>query len=83
MEIGRALMVSDILIVLGAAWQFGIGTGLYCILGLILTAVGIVLFKTPNSATQKSPASCAKQGRPATPSNLSLIHISPPAGPEV
>ena len=35
MEIGRALMVSDILIVLGAAWQFGIGTGLYCILGLI------------------------------------------------
>ena len=35
MEIGRALMVSDILIVLAAAWRFGMGTGLYCILGLI------------------------------------------------
>ena len=29
MEIGRALMVSDILIVLAAAWRFGMGTGLY------------------------------------------------------
>ena len=28
-------MVSDILIVLAAAWRFGMGTGLYCILGLI------------------------------------------------
>ena len=35
MEIGKALMVSDILIVLAAAWRFGMGTGLYCILGLI------------------------------------------------
>ena len=34
-EIGKALMVSDILIVLAAAWRFGMGTGLYCILGLI------------------------------------------------
>ena len=31
MEIGKALMVSDILIVLAAAWRFGMGTGLYCI----------------------------------------------------
>ena len=35
MEIGKALMVSDILIVLAAAWRFGMGTGLYCILGLM------------------------------------------------
>lgn len=28
MEIGKALMVSDILIVLAAAWRFGMGTGL-------------------------------------------------------
>ena len=35
MEIGKALMVSDILIVLAAAVRFGMGTGLYCILGLI------------------------------------------------
>ena len=35
MEIGKALMASDILIVLAAAWRFGMGTGLYCILGLI------------------------------------------------
>lgn len=34
MEIGRALMVSDLLIVAGAAWRFGASTGLYCILGL-------------------------------------------------
>ncbi len=30
----RPWMVSDILIVLAAAWRFGMGTGLYCILGL-------------------------------------------------
>lgn len=35
MEIGNALMVSDLLIVLGAAVRFGMATGLYCILGLI------------------------------------------------
>ncbi len=35
MEIGKALMVSDILIVLAAAVRFGMGTGLYCIPGLI------------------------------------------------
>ena len=34
-DAGKALMVSDILIVLAAAWRFGMGTGLYCILGLI------------------------------------------------
>lgn len=34
LEIGRALMVSDLLIVAGAAWRFGAATGLYCILGL-------------------------------------------------
>lgn len=34
MEIGRALMVSDLLIVAGAAVRFGAATGLYCILGL-------------------------------------------------
>lgn len=34
MEIGRALMVSDLLIVAGAAARFGAATGLYCILGL-------------------------------------------------
>lgn len=35
MPIGKALMASDILIVLAAAYRFGIGTGLYCILGLM------------------------------------------------
>ena len=35
MELGKAQMVSDILIVLAAAVRFGMGTGLYCILGLI------------------------------------------------
>lgn len=34
MEIGRALMVSDLIIVAGAAARFGAATGLYCILGL-------------------------------------------------
>ncbi len=29
MEIGKALMVSDILIVLAASWRFGMGTGLF------------------------------------------------------
>ncbi|MGN0706717.1 MAG: YitT family protein [Faecalibacterium sp.] len=35
MEIGTALMVSDLLIVLAAACKFGMATGLYCILGLV------------------------------------------------
>lgn len=35
LEIGRALMVSDIIIVAGAALRFGAATGMYCILGLI------------------------------------------------
>ncbi len=35
MEIGKALMVSDVVIVAGAAAKFGVATGLYCILGLI------------------------------------------------
>ena len=34
MEIGKALMVVDLGIVLVAAWMFGPRTGLYCILGL-------------------------------------------------
>ncbi len=34
MEIGKALMFSDLLIVAGAAVRFGAATGLYCILGL-------------------------------------------------
>ena len=36
LEIGRALLVSDIGIVLGAAYLYGASTGLYCILGMIL-----------------------------------------------
>lgn len=36
LEIGRALLVSDLGIVLIAAWLYGAKTGLYCILGLIL-----------------------------------------------
>lgn len=36
LEIGRALMVSDLGIVLVAAWLYGAKTGLYCILGMIL-----------------------------------------------
>lgn len=36
LEIGRALMVSDLGIVLIAAFLFGPKTGLYCILGLVL-----------------------------------------------
>ena len=36
LEIGRALLVSDIGIVLWAAYLYGPSTGLYCILGMIL-----------------------------------------------
>lgn len=36
LEIGRALLVSDMGIVLIAAWMYGAKTGLYCILGMIL-----------------------------------------------
>lgn len=36
LEIGRALMISDIGIVLIAAYLYGAQTGLYCILGMIL-----------------------------------------------
>lgn len=36
LEIGRALLVSDIGIVLWAAYLYGSATGLYCILGMIL-----------------------------------------------
>jgi uncharacterized membrane-anchored protein YitT (DUF2179 family) len=39
MEIGRALSVSDALIVAGAAIRFGPATGLYCILGLFCKAL--------------------------------------------
>lgn len=35
MEIGKALMVCDLLIVLAAAYLYGPSTGLYCVLGLI------------------------------------------------
>lgn len=35
LEIGKALMLSDILIVAGAGVKFGIATGMYCVLGLI------------------------------------------------
>lgn len=35
MEIGKALMLSDVLIVMAAAVKFGMATGLYCILGLM------------------------------------------------
>lgn len=35
-EIGRALMLSDVGIVLIAAWIYGPSTGLYCILGMVL-----------------------------------------------
>lgn len=36
LEIGRALMISDLGIVVVAAWLYGARTGLYCILGMIL-----------------------------------------------
>ena len=36
LEIGRALLVSDLGIVLIAAYLYGAQTGLYCILGMIL-----------------------------------------------
>lgn len=36
LEIGRALMISDFGIVLAAAYLYGVQTGLYCILGMIL-----------------------------------------------
>ena len=36
LEIGRALLVSDLGIVLVAAYLYGAQTGLYCILGMIL-----------------------------------------------
>jgi len=35
LQIGNALLVSDLLIVAAAAWRFGMATGLYGILGLI------------------------------------------------
>ena len=35
LNIGTALMVSDVLIIIGAAAIFGVSTGLYCVLGLI------------------------------------------------
>ena len=38
MEIGKALMVSDVLIVLAGAYLYGPATGLYCILGLLAKA---------------------------------------------
>jgi len=36
LEIGRALMISDLAIVLAAAYLYGPRTGLYCILGLVM-----------------------------------------------
>lgn len=36
LEIGRALLISDLGIVLVAAYLYGVQTGLYCILGMIL-----------------------------------------------
>ncbi len=38
LEIGKALMVTDLLIVLAAAYLYGPATGLYCILGLVSKA---------------------------------------------
>lgn len=38
LEIGKALMVSDLLIVLAAGALYGVKTGLYCVLGLLLKA---------------------------------------------
>ena len=38
LEIGKALMCSDLVIVLLAAWMFGPATGLYCITGLLAKA---------------------------------------------
>lgn len=37
-EVGKALLVSDFFIALGAGFLFGIRTGLYCVLGLVLKA---------------------------------------------
>lgn len=36
LQIGKALLVSDFLIVLSTIWIYGISTGLYCILGLVI-----------------------------------------------
>lgn len=36
LEIGKALMISDVGIVIIAAWLYGPATGLYCILGMVL-----------------------------------------------
>ncbi len=38
MEIGKALMVSDFLIALVAGSMFGVKTGMYCVLGLVMKA---------------------------------------------
>ena len=38
LEIGKALLCSDFVITLLAAWMFGPATGLYCILGLVAKA---------------------------------------------
>lgn len=39
LEIGKALFISDIFIVIGAGFIFGIKTGLYCVLGLLVKAL--------------------------------------------
>lgn len=38
LEIGKALLLSDFAVTLGAAWLYGPATGLYCILGLVAKA---------------------------------------------
>ncbi len=45
LEIGKALLVSDFLIAASTLWIFGMKTGLYCVLGLILksTVVDLVV----------------------------------------
>ncbi len=39
LDVGRALLLSDVLIAAGAIWVFDMETGLYCLLGLMLKSV--------------------------------------------
>ena len=53
LEIGRALLVSDLGIVLIAAYLYGAQTGLYCILGMILQVEEFIINDLHRSATEQ------------------------------
>lgn len=52
LEIGKALLVSDFLIAASTLWIYGVRTGLYCLLGLIIKST-VVDFVIDNLNTRK------------------------------